>query len=111
MEYKKLLIGKNEEDVEMAAKRATTYDASPEREPELQSKNNIRRSTRQETGSLITIVSITIWIIFSKKTEPIINTTTATIDVSTAETTILSASTTKTTMLTTSPNSHTTTIS
>ncbi|CAF1293063.1 unnamed protein product [Adineta steineri] len=54
--------------------------------PELQSKNNIRRSTRQETGS--------------KKTEPTINTTTATIVVSTAETTIL----------TTSTSSHTTTM-
>ncbi|CAF3879329.1 unnamed protein product [Adineta steineri] len=117
MQYKKLLIGKNEEDVEMAAKRATTYDTSPECKSESENKNNIKQSTRPQTGF--------------KKTEPIIDTTTTTIDVSTAETTILTASTTtaamltmwttetsihttstaKTTMLTRSTNSHTTTMS
>ncbi|CAF1552846.1 unnamed protein product [Adineta steineri] len=144
MEYKKLLIGKNEEDIEMAAKRASAYNASPECKSESERKNNTKQSTRPQTGSslfhrkailplimiviisLIVIISITIWIIFIKKTEITTNTTTATTDVSTTETKILTTSTTmlitwstKTsvhtisttdnTMLTTSTNSHTTT--
>ncbi|CAF1463617.1 unnamed protein product [Adineta steineri] len=176
MEYKKPLIDTDEqEDIELAAKRATAYDASPEykvsgivfrgagslaalhylnttlapvvllymsfrqktrclmcmsllekvtnatailersRErlilwiSESENKNNIRRSTRQETGSLITIISITIWAIFIKKSETTINTTTAKIDISTTGTTMITASTTKTTMLTMLTNSYTTT--
>ncbi|CAF1137066.1 unnamed protein product [Adineta steineri] len=110
MEYKKLLIGKDEEDVEMATKRATAYDASPEckvgvvvfrgagvvlalhySNPETENKNNIRRSTRPQTGSslfhrkpililiivvvfiLITVISITRWITFTKKAKTTMN--------------------------------------
>ncbi|CAF0841964.1 unnamed protein product [Adineta steineri] len=73
MEDKKLLIGKNEEDVEMAAERATVLDASPEYKSESKNKTNIKQSTRPQTGSLITIISITIWVIFIKKTETTIN--------------------------------------
>ncbi|CAF1421402.1 unnamed protein product, partial [Adineta steineri] len=121
MEYKKLLINNNkEEDIELAEKRATTYDASSEHKLESENKNNIKQSTRQETGSslfhrkpillliiiavlsVITIISITIWFIFIKKTETTINTTTATIDASTTGTTILTTSTTTTKMRTTS---------
>ncbi|CAF1566669.1 unnamed protein product, partial [Adineta steineri] len=123
MEYKKLLIAKNEEgDIELAAKRATTYDASPEHKSESENKNNIKQSTRPQTGSslshkkihfcflinlvvviLITIISITTWFIFIKKAETTVNTITATIDASTTGTTILTTSTTTTTttMLTT----------
>ncbi|CAF1283855.1 unnamed protein product [Adineta steineri] len=117
MEYKKLLIAKNEEgDIELAAKRATTYDASPEHKSESENKKNIKRSTRPQTGSkihfcflinlvvviLITIISITTWFIFIKKAETTVNTTTATIDASTTGTTILTTSTTTTKMRTTS---------
>ncbi|CAF0780207.1 unnamed protein product [Adineta steineri] len=96
---------------------------------ESKNKNNIKRSTRQETGSLITIISITIWVIFIKNIETTINTTTAIIDLSATGTTIVTTSTTETAMLTswttktsvhttstiettiliTSTNSHTTT--
>ncbi|CAF1276453.1 unnamed protein product [Adineta steineri] len=117
MDYKKLLINKNkEEDIELAAKRATTYDASSEHKLESENKNNIKHSTRPQRGSkihfcflinlvvviLITIISITIWFIFIKKAETTVNTTTATIDVSTTGTTILTTSTTTTKMRTTS---------
>ncbi|CAF0990012.1 unnamed protein product [Adineta steineri] len=131
MQYKKLLIGKNEEDAEMASKRTDAFDVSPERKSESENINNIKQSTRPRTGFLIAIISTTIWIIFIEKAETTINTTTTTRDASTAETTILTASTTtaamlttwttetsihttsaaKTTMLTTSTNSHTTTMS
>ncbi|CAF3710824.1 unnamed protein product [Adineta steineri] len=90
MECQKPFIDTNEqEDIELASKRATAYDASPEYKSESEDKNNIRRSTRQETGSLITIISITIWAIFIKKPDTTINTTTAKIDISTTETTML----------------------
>ncbi|CAF1168208.1 unnamed protein product [Adineta steineri] len=69
---------------------------------ESENANNIRQSTRPQTGSLITIISIIIWVIFIKKAETTLNTPTATIDVSTIGTTILTTSTTKKTMLTTS---------
>ncbi|CAF1362905.1 unnamed protein product [Adineta steineri] len=97
MEYKKLFINKNkEEDIELAAKRATTYDASPEHKSESENKNNIKQSTRPQTGS------ITTWFIFIKKAETTVNTTTATIDASTTGTTILTTSTTKTSIHVTS---------
>ncbi|CAF1294827.1 unnamed protein product [Adineta steineri] len=126
MEYKKLLIVQNEEgDIEMAAKRATAYDASSEHKAGPGNKSNIKQSTRQETGSslfhrkpillliiiavfiLITIISTTIWAVFIKKNKTIITTTTATIDASTTGTAILTTSTTETTILTTSTDSHT----
>ncbi|CAF0876452.1 unnamed protein product [Adineta steineri] len=118
--------------MELATKRATTYDALPEHKSESENKNNIKQSTRPQIGSkivfcfsiaavmliLITIISITIWFISIKIVEPTINTTTATIDASTTGTTILATSTTtttkmlttsitETTMLITSTNSHT----
>ncbi|CAF1244939.1 unnamed protein product [Adineta steineri] len=117
MDYKKLLINKNkEEDIELAAKRATTYDASSEHKLESENKNNIKHSTRPQRGSkihfcflinlvvviLITIISITTWFIFIKKAETTVNTTTATIDASTTGTTILTTSTTKTSIHVTS---------
>ncbi|CAF1378271.1 unnamed protein product, partial [Adineta steineri] len=124
MEYKKLLINKNkEEDIELAAKRATTYDASSEHKFESENKNNIKQSTRPQTGSswshrkihfcflinlvvviLITIISITTWFIFIKKAETTVNRTTATID---ASTTILTTSTTKTSIHVTSTTEST----
>ncbi|CAF1325952.1 unnamed protein product [Adineta steineri] len=131
MEYKKLLINKNGEDgVQLAAKRVTPYDASLEYKSGSENKNNIKQSTRQQTGSVITIISITIWALFIKKTGTAINTTAVTIDVSitgttmftasitktavvttsTTETTMIITSTTKTNMLTTLTNSHTTTM-
>ncbi|CAF1279734.1 unnamed protein product [Adineta steineri] len=36
---------------------------------ESENTNNIRQSTRPQTGSLLTIISITIWVIFIKKAE------------------------------------------
>ncbi|CAF1259536.1 unnamed protein product [Adineta steineri] len=104
----------------MAAKRVTPYDASLEYKPKPENKDHIKQSTRQQTGSVITIISITIWVLFIKKTGTAINTTAATIDVSTTGTTMFTASitktavvttsTTKTTMSTTLTNSHTTTM-
>ncbi|CAF1493020.1 unnamed protein product, partial [Adineta steineri] len=104
----------------MAAKRVTPYDASLEYKPKSENKNHIKQSTRQQTGSVITIISITIWVLFIKKTGTAINTTAATIDLSTTGTTMFTASitktavvttsTTKTTMSTTLTNSHTTTM-
>ncbi|CAF1397792.1 unnamed protein product [Adineta steineri] len=130
MEYKKLLISENEEKIELAAKRAIIYDASSERKSESGNKNNITQSTRPQTGSLITIISITIWVVFIQKTEITIHTTTAITDASTTESTMFTTSTTKTsihitstiestmfttsttetTMLTTSTNSRSTTM-
>ncbi|CAF0862122.1 unnamed protein product [Adineta steineri] len=132
MEYKKLLIGKNEEDVEMAAERVTAHNASSEYKSKFENKNNIRKPTRPQRGSssfhrklvfcfstivavliLITIISIAIWVMFIKKTETTNNTTTATIDASVTKTTTSTTSTTETTMRTTSTtstNSHTTTM-
>ncbi|CAF1307466.1 unnamed protein product [Adineta steineri] len=122
MEYKKLFIDKNkEQDIELAAKRATTYDASQEHKFESENKNNIKQSTRPQTGSkihfcflinlvvviLITIISITTWFIFIKKAETTVNTTTATIDASTTGTTILTTSTTKTSIHVTSTTEST----
>ncbi|CAF4247888.1 unnamed protein product [Adineta steineri] len=104
----------------MAAKRVTAYNASLEYRPKSENKNHIKQSTRQQTGSVITIISITIWVLFIKKTGTAINTTAATIDLSTTGTTMFTASitktavvttsTTKTTMSTTLTNSHTTTM-
>ncbi|CAF4247952.1 unnamed protein product, partial [Adineta steineri] len=52
MEYKRPLIGTNErEDIEMAAKRVTPYDASLEYKPKPENKDHIKQSTRQQTGS------------------------------------------------------------
>ncbi|CAF1494265.1 unnamed protein product, partial [Adineta steineri] len=122
MEYKKLLINKNkEEDIELAAKRATTYDASSEHKSESENKNNIKQSNRPQRESkihfcflinlvvviLITIISITTWFIFIKKAETTVNTTTATIDASTTGTTILTTSTTKTSIHVTSTTKST----
>ncbi|CAF4201886.1 unnamed protein product, partial [Adineta steineri] len=88
--------------------------------PKPENKDHIKQSTRQQTGSVITIISITIWVLFIKKTGTAINTTAATIDLSTTGTTMFTASitktavvttsTTKTTMSTTLTNSHTTTM-
>ncbi|CAF1427908.1 unnamed protein product [Adineta steineri] len=122
MEYKKLLINKNkEEDIELAEKQATAYDALSERKSESENKNNIKQSTRPQRGSkivfcfsiaavilmLITIISITIWFIFIKKAETTVNRTTATIDASTTGTTILTTSTTKTSIHVTSTTEST----
>ncbi|CAF1423110.1 unnamed protein product [Adineta steineri] len=117
MEYKRPLIGTNEpEDIEMAAKRVTAYNASLEYKPKSENKNHIKRSTRQQTGFVITIISITIWVLFIKKTGTAINTTAATIDLSTTGTTMFTASITKIAVITTSTtestiNTTTTTIS
>ncbi|CAF0815650.1 unnamed protein product [Adineta steineri] len=116
MEYKKLLIGKNEEDIELTAKRTTEYDALPECIYESGANNNIKQPTHPRTGSkigfcfainlvvliLITIISIRIWFIFIKKGETTVNTTTAAIDASRTRPTILTTSTTTTKMITTS---------
>ncbi|CAF0990724.1 unnamed protein product [Adineta steineri] len=113
MEYKKLLIGKNEEDIEMAAERVTAHNASSEYKSESKNKNNIRKSTRPHRGSkivfcfstivavliLITIISIAIWVMFIKKAEATNNITTSTIDASTTKTTIRTTSTTETRMV------------
>ncbi|CAF4199764.1 unnamed protein product [Adineta steineri] len=115
MEYKKLLISKNEEDIELTAKRTTEYDALPECISESGANNNIKQPAHPRTGSkigfcfsinlvvliLITIISITIWFIFIKKGETTVNTTTAAIDASRTGPTILTTSTIKTTMITT----------
>ncbi|CAF1383160.1 unnamed protein product [Adineta steineri] len=96
MEWEKPLIDKDEEeDVELATKRATAYDVSPEYSSQSEIKNNIRQSTRPQTGS------ITVLAIFIQKAK----TTTTAIDVST---TMLTTSSTKTSTHTTSINSHTT---
>ncbi|CAF1458586.1 unnamed protein product [Adineta steineri] len=112
MEYKKLLIAKNEEDTELAAKGTSVYDASPECKSQSENKNHIKQSARQEAGSLITIISITIWVIFIKKAETTINptTTTTTIGVSTTKIAMPTTSTMETTMLTSLIDSHTTTM-
>ncbi|CAF4114062.1 unnamed protein product, partial [Adineta steineri] len=130
MECKKPLIGTNEpEDIEMAAKRVTAYDASLEYKPESENKNNIRRYNRPRTGSslfdrktililiiiavlsLITIISSIIWAIFIYKNETTIITTTSTSVISSIKTTILAKSTTEKIMVTTSTKTTTTTTS
>ncbi|CAF4100785.1 unnamed protein product, partial [Adineta steineri] len=74
MECQNPLINKNgEEDIEMAAKRVTAYEAPPECKSESENKNRIKQSTSPQTGFLINIISITIWVIFIKKTETTIN--------------------------------------
>ncbi|CAF0841939.1 unnamed protein product [Adineta steineri] len=78
MECQNFLIEKNgEEDIEMAAKRVTVYKASPECKSESENKNNIKQSTRPQTGS---------------KAEATVNDTTATTDTSITEATILTTS-------------------
>ncbi|CAF4241394.1 unnamed protein product, partial [Adineta steineri] len=52
MEWKKPLIDKDEEeDIKLATERATAYGVSSGYSSESEIKNNIRQSTRPQTGS------------------------------------------------------------
>ncbi|CAF1228248.1 unnamed protein product [Adineta steineri] len=111
MECNNPLVHKNgEEAIEMAAKEVTKYYTSPECKYESENKNNVRQSSRPRTGSLITIINIIIWVIFIKKAETTINSTTTTYGATSTETAMLTTSTTETAILTISTNFHTTTM-
>ncbi|CAF0954106.1 unnamed protein product [Adineta steineri] len=77
MEFENPLIYKSgDEDIELATKRTTAYDASLECISVSVDTNNIIPYDPSQPRSLITIISITIWVIFIKKAKTTINTTT-----------------------------------
>ncbi|CAF4041590.1 unnamed protein product, partial [Adineta steineri] len=76
MEFENPLIYKSrDEDIELATKRTTAYDASLECISVTGDTNNIIPYDPSQPRSLITIISITIWVTFIKKAKTTINTT------------------------------------